>query len=105
MTEMTAATTAADLRAAHEHGVVRPQLDSAGDGRLVEARPAGARVELGVRAEQLASAGRAAVRAVFLGVDILACERPLGVALAQHPVLLGGQLLPPLLVGLTDLSW
>ena len=61
-------------------------------GRVGEARPAGARLELGVRAEQLGAAAGAAVDAVVLDVDVLPGERPLGALLAHHVVLLGGQL-------------
>src|ERR1039457_4118486 len=77
------------LGAVHEQAVVRPQLNGLGDRRLVEARPARARIELGVGSEQLAPAACAAVRTVVMVAHILAGERPLGVALAQDAVLLG----------------
>src|SRR3954447_9863544 len=64
--EMPAAGAAEDLGAAHEEAVVVSQLDRLGDGRLGEARPACARVELGVGAEQHRRAGRAAVAAGLL---------------------------------------
>ena len=51
----------------------------------------------------VAAAGRAAVVAGVLVVDVLARERRLGAGLAQHLVLRGRQLLAPLLVGLHDL--
>src|ERR1035438_3561626 len=60
VTEMSAAVTADDLGAAHEQAVVRAQLDRFGHRRLCEARPARARVELGVSREQHRRAGRAA---------------------------------------------
>src|SRR5256714_615523 len=56
--EVPSAVAADDLGAVHEVAVVGPQLDRLGDGRLGEARPAGARVELGVGVEQLRAAGR-----------------------------------------------
>src|SRR6266487_962879 len=102
--QMATAVAADDLGAAHEQAVVRPQLDRLGDRGLVEAGPPGARVELGVGAEQLAAAAGAAVEAVGVVVDVLTGERALGVSLAQHAVLQRGQLLAPLLVRLLDLA-
>src|SRR5215510_516292 len=102
--EMPAATAANDLGAPHEQAVVRPQLDRLGDRGLVEAGPPGARVELGVRAEQLGAAASAPVGAVGVVVHVLAGERPLGVRLTQDAVLQRGQLLAPLLVRLGDLA-
>src|SRR5581483_3422470 len=78
-------------------------LDGLSVGGLVEAGPARARVELGVGREQLGAAPRAAVDAVVMDIPQLAREGVLGTGLAQHAVLLGGQLLAPLLVGLADL--
>ena len=52
--EVAAAAAADDLGAAHEQRVVRARLDRGGDGRLGEARPAGAGVELGVGANSSA---------------------------------------------------
>src|SRR4051794_3281194 len=101
--EVAAAVAAGDLGAAHEQRVVRARLDRGGDGWLGEARPAGAGVELRRGREQLGAAARAAVHAVLLDVPVLAGERALGAALAQHLVLLGRELLAPLLVGLVDL--
>src|ERR1700735_1882552 len=102
--EGTATAAADDIGAAHEGAVVLPQLDRLGDGGLGEARPAGARVELGVRAEQLAAAAGAPGEAIGVVVDVLTGERPLGVGLAQHAVLHRGQLLAPLLGRLGDLA-
>src|SRR5262249_4178867 len=99
-----AATPADDLGAPHEQAVVRPQLDRVGDGGLVEAGPPGARVELGIRAEQLGAAAGAPVEAVLVVVDVLTGERPLSVRLTQDAVLQRGQLLAPLLVRLGDLA-
>src|ERR1700761_2029605 len=104
VTQVPAAAAAADLGAAHEHAVVRAQLDRVGHGGLEEARPAGTGVELGVRPEQLVPAARALVGAILLVPEQRAGERHLRMAVAQHVVLLAGQLLPPLLVGLLDLS-
>src|SRR5207302_2156129 len=93
-----------DLGAPHEQAVVRPQLDRLGDRGLVEAGPPGARVELGVGAEQLGPAARAPVEPVGVVVDVLTGERPLGVRLAQHGELQRGEVLAPLLVRLGELA-
>src|SRR6266508_2071007 len=85
---MRPAAPAADLGAVHAVAVVVHQLG--------EARPAGARFELGVGAEQLGAAGRAAVHAVVLGENVPAAERRLGPGLAQDLVPLSRELLPPL---------
>src|SRR6516165_6816486 len=104
MAQVTAATAADNLGAPHEQAVVRAQFDRLGDRGLVEARPPGARVELGVGAEQLGPAARAPVEPVLVIVDELPGEGPLGVGLAQHAVLQWAQLLAPLLVRLGDLA-
>ena len=87
-----------DLGAPHEQAVVGPQFDVLEVGRLGEARPAGARVELGVGGEELGAAADAAVHALRLLVDVGAGEGTLGARLAGHLVLLGRQLLTPLLL-------
>src|SRR5215469_5999033 len=102
--EVAAAAAADDLGAPHEQAVIRPQFDRLGDRGLVEAGPPGARVELGVRAEQLGAAAGTPVEAVPVVVDVLTGERHLGVRPAQDVVLLRGQLLTPLLVRLGDLA-
>ena len=57
--EVRAAAPAAHLGADHAVGAVLDQLDGVGDLRLVEARPAAARLELRRRVEQLGTARRA----------------------------------------------
>ena len=64
------------------------QLDGTCHGRLGEARPARARVELGIGGEQLGTARRGVIGAVDVAVDVLAGEGPLGPGLAQDTVLL-----------------
>src|ERR1700760_3559184 len=86
--QVPATAAAADLGAAHEHAVVRTQLDRVVGSGLEEARPAGTGVELGVRLEQLVPAACALVGAVLLVPEQRAGERHLGVAVAQHVVLL-----------------
>src|SRR5215475_4866387 len=102
--KVAAAGAAHDLGTPHEQAVVRPQLDRLGDRGLVEARPAGARVELGVRAEQPGATAGAPVEAVLVVAHVRTGERHLGVRLTQHAVLQWGQFLAPLLVGLGDLA-
>src|SRR6185503_8028926 len=86
----------------HAPGVVLAQLDRLGDLRLREARPARAGVELHARVEELVAAAGAAVHAVVVLVPVLTGEGALGAALAEHLVLLGSELLAPLLVGLSN---
>src|SRR5262249_31663555 len=68
-----------------------------------EAGPAAVRLELLARGEERLAAGGAAEGAPLLGGVVLAAEGRLGALLAEHPVLIGRQLLAPLGVGLLDL--
>ena len=70
--------------------------------RLEETGPAGAALEFRTRLEQRVVTGHAEKRARTLLVQQGTCPRPLGAVLAQHVVLLGRQLLPPLFFGLDD---
>jgi hypothetical protein len=101
--EVATATFAQDLGAGHAETRILPELDVLRHRGLVEARPAGAGVELRPGGEQLRAAARASVGAVVLDVDVLAGERPLSRLTPQHLVLLGTQSLAPLLVGQLDL--
>src|SRR5581483_8745700 len=101
--EVRVAGRAAHLDPAHAVARVDLGLDRGVVRRLEEARPAGSRVELGVRAEQLGAAGAAAEDAVLLDEVEVAGPRRLGRRAAQDRVAVGVQLLPPLLVGLTNL--
>ena len=69
---------------------------------VVEARPAGAALELLLRLEQRLPAARAGERAGALLVIERAASRPLGAVLAHDVVLLGRQQLAPLGVGMGD---
>src|SRR5436190_23213681 len=97
---MRAAARADDLGPAHAVASVRAQLDLVGTLRLGEARPSRAGFELGVRAEQLVATGSAAVDPVFLRIGVLATEGRLRSLAAKDLVLLGSELLAPLLLGL-----
>src|SRR5438067_9981934 len=87
------------LGAAHQPGVVGLGLDVLLLRRRVVRRPAGAGIELGVRAEELGAAAHAAVHALVVVVPVLAAERLLGALLARHVVLHRRELLAPLGVG------
>jgi hypothetical protein len=73
-----------------------------GRDRLIEARPSGARLELGVGAEQRVAAADTSIHAlvVILGVQVL--ERPLGALFARDLVLFRSQFLAPFLIRLDD---
>src|SRR5262245_55316833 len=102
MAEMAAAGGAVDLRAGHEERAIRLRGDGRGIRRVGEARPAGARVELGARIEELRAAPGTAVHAFAVLVPILAGEGSLGALLAEDVVLLGGQSLSPSLIARGD---
>src|SRR5687768_13407071 len=101
MAEMRVARGAHHFDPAHAVGRVIHGLHVLVRNRLREAGPAAAGIELRVRAEQLRPARYAAVHTGLLRVVIRARERPLGPLLARDPVLLGRELLPPLLIGLS----
>src|SRR5918994_625837 len=103
VTEVAAAGRAHDLRARHPVARVRLGDDAVEGGRLEEARPAAARLELRVGAEELRAAARAAVDAVSVLVPVGARERALRPLVAEDLVLLGAQTLAPLRVGQLDL--
>src|SRR3954452_23146068 len=73
--EVAAAGSARHFGADHPEAAVLVQVDIRVLPGLCEARPAGAGIELGVRAEQLGSAARAAVDPIVLHVHELAGER------------------------------
>src|SRR4051812_31229168 len=103
MAQVPAASRAHDFGAHHEVRAVLAGLDGLAEHRVGEARPAGAGLELRVGAEQRVAAAGAAVDAVALLVDVLALPRALRGGVAQDVVLVGVELLAPLLVGLCDL--
>ncbi len=67
--------------------------------QIIKTWPAAAGVELGVRGENDFPARCAAIDPGFLGVPILSGERPLGIGLAQHTILLRRQFPAPFRVG------
>src|SRR6266568_2132330 len=91
---MRAAAPAADLDAVHAVAVVVHELHAGRHHRFGEARPAGARLELGVGAEQLGAAGGAAVHPVVLDVDVLAAERRLGPRLPLSDLVISAIAIP-----------
>src|SRR5687768_10693704 len=95
---------AVDLRADHAVAEVRLFADVlTGDG-LEEARPAGARLELRIRAKERQVAPDAQVHARFLVLQQPPAKRGFGAGRAGDAVLLRGQPLLPLLLGSDDLG-
>src|SRR5215211_966808 len=92
------------LRAAHEEAAVFLGLYVCLVRGRPEARPASARVELGLRAEQRRPATHAAVDALALVVPVLPRKGTLRALHAGDAVLLRGELVLPLLLGLLHLS-
>src|SRR5262249_1162332 len=99
--EVAAAAAAVHLGAAHAVAVVLRRLHRA-RLRIVEARPAGAAVELALGAKQrLAAAGAAEGAGALLVVERPAARR-FGAVAAQPVVLLGREQLAPFRIGVGD---
>src|SRR5918998_4360226 len=103
MTLMRPAHGAVHLSATHEEATVFLGLDVIAP-RRPEARPARAGVVLGLRAEEGLPATHATVDALSFVVPVLTRECSLCALHARHAVLLGRELVLPLLLGLLDLS-
>src|SRR3954468_10421177 len=101
VTEMAAAVGTMHLGALHAIGTVDGLLHRA-RLRVVEARPAGAALELGLGHEQLLPAARAGEGAGALLEVQRAASRPLGAVLAHDVELLGRQNLAPFGLGMRD---
>src|SRR5262245_57550859 len=99
MPQVRAAVRTPDLGPDPAEGAVLEQDDGVALFRLIEARPATVRLELGVRAEQLGAAGPAVVDAASLGVRVLAGEGRLRACLPQDVVFLRRQPLAPFVLG------
>src|SRR5216683_7943210 len=104
MPQMRTAARTPQLDEFHEERPVGPRDDILGRDRLPEARPSGARVELGIRAEQRRPAADASVEPLRAQFIIIVRERPLRAPLSGHVVLLGGELLSPFSVAFDDLA-
>lgn len=99
MPEVAAAAPADRFGAGHAHAEIPTEVHGTVD-RFGEAWPAGPRVELFLGAEQRRIAPGTTKRDLALRrMDVLSAEGALGALGAQDTVLLGGQPLPPLLVG------
>src|SRR5262245_47879741 len=98
---MAAAAAAMHFGAHHAVAAVLGALHRARD-RIVEARPAGAALELLLGHEQRLAAARAGEGAGALLVVERAAARGLGAVAAQDVVLLGCEQAAPLLVGVGD---
>src|SRR5205823_1378982 len=103
MAEMAAAAAAMDLGAHHAIAAVGRGFDRALD-RIVEARPAGAALELRLRHEQRLVAPGAHEGALALLEVQGATSGRFGPVPAHHVVLLRGEQAPPLLVAAGDLE-
>src|SRR5919112_2116767 len=93
------------LRTAHEEAAVLLCLDATIVERRPEARPARARVVLGVRRKEGRPAGHTAVDSLLFVVVVLTAERPLRALHPRDAVLLGGELVLPLFFRLLYLPW
>src|SRR5580693_4432572 len=103
MAEMAGAFRAQDLGAHHAVAMIVLLVDMAFGGRLGEAWPAAAGVELGIGLEQGLPATGTDIGAGLGLILVLARERPLGRLLAQDRVLHRRQFLAPLGLALDDL--
>src|SRR5205085_8438738 len=101
--EVAAAAAAVDFGPQHAEGAVFGLADGVIE-RLIEARPAGAALELGLRGEQRQVAAGAGEDALAMLVEERARTRPFSALLAQDIILLRRQLRAPLRVGLLDLA-
>jgi len=101
--KMGVALRAAYLRARHGIGLVLVQANGVIVHRSIEAWPSRAGIVFGLGGEKRAAAGHAAIEAFALVVPIGAGEGTLGAVLARDVILLGRQVLAPLLVGFLDL--
>src|SRR5438874_3003377 len=101
--EMAAAAAAVDFGPQHAEGPIFGLADGVVE-RLVEARPAGAALELGLRGEQRQVATGTGEDALAMLVEQRARTRPLGALLAQDVILLRRQLRAPFRIGLFDLE-
>src|SRR5262245_38690149 len=98
MAEVGVATAAMHLRAAHAVAVIRFGRHVFLVGRLPEAGPAGAGIELVIRAEELGIAAHASVRALVVVVPIDARKSRLRSFLARDVELLRRERVFPLCV-------
>src|SRR5579883_1528488 len=101
--KMPAAAAAMHLRSQHPEGTVLGDADGVVE-RLIEARPAGAALELGLGGEQGQVAAGAGEDALAVLVQERAGPGALGALVAQDLILLRGELGAPLGIGLLDLE-
>src|ERR1700733_6210979 len=97
--KMRVAARAMDFSALYQQAEVRTSADVFFGDRRPKAGPAGARIELGVRAEHGIVAADAAKNPVLVELIIRSAERRVGSLLARHIILLGAKLLVPLGAG------
>ena len=102
MAKVGIALSAAYFRAAHEEGPVVVLGHSVVAHRLIETRPAGARVEFRIRREKWRTAAHASKNSLALLMIEGARTGPLGAVLARDFVLFRRQLRPPFRIALLD---
>src|SRR5262249_11692939 len=71
-------------------------------GRLIKARPTGARIEFGIGTEQFGPTAGASIRTLVLGFPVLSGECRLGSLFSGYLILVGGELLLPFRLGFFD---
>lgn len=96
-------TGAEDLGAAHEEAIVLFRFNAITGDRLPKARPTRPRVEFRLGGKKVVAAARAAISPLLLGVPVFSAKSAFGSLLSTNVKPLGGQLRPPLGVGLLDL--
>src|SRR4051794_7975336 len=97
---MTVATRAKDLDAAHAVAVIRFVHDVLGSHRFEETRPAGTGIELRVGRKERQPTTNAVIDPRLFMIVKDTAERALSAFAARDLILLGGQLLAPLGIGL-----
>lgn len=99
---MSAAPLTMDLGPSHPVAAVGLGFDRRRRRRRREARPTGARIELGAGIEQRFSATDAPIDAIVVTIPIDSGERSFGPLFSGNPVLLGREQGPPFLVPLPN---
>src|SRR5262245_64042412 len=103
MAKVAAAPGARDLDSVHAKAEILVKLDGSPSDWLEEAGPAGARVVLRLRTEQLRSARRAAIGPAILRERVFAGESVLSSLVPEHLELFRAQAPSPLLLGAREL--
>src|SRR5215813_8615138 len=103
VTEMRAAFAARDFNSPHHEAIIVFGFDIFFGNGSPKARPAGAGIELGIGREKLIATAGASIHSLFVMIPIFAGEGSFGALLSADGVLLGCQLLLPLIFAFFDL--